>query len=88
MCTFYIDYTNGSSSSQRLTGLPFAPDTSRETTNNVSRIGSAFNEDEGSGSRAMHSVSHTSQGNTFCYVDLLINTAARGVRGTFMYRAV
>ena len=88
LCTFYIDYTNGSHSSQRLTGLPFAPDTSRETINSVSRLGSAFNEDEGSGNRAMHSISHTSAGNTFVYVDLLINAAARGIRGTFMYRAV
>jgi hypothetical protein len=88
LLTFYIDYTNGSHASQRLTGLPFAPDTSRETINSVSRIGSAFNEDAGSGSRAMHSISHTSAGSTYCYVDLLINAAARGVRGTLMYRAV
>ena len=88
LCSFYIDYTNGSHASQRLTGLPFTPDTSRETINSVSRLGSAFNEDEGSGSRAMHSVSHTSQGSTYVYVDLLINAAAKGLRGTFMYRAV
>ena len=87
LCSFYIDYTNGSHSSQRLTGLPFAPDTSREEINSVSRLGSAFNEDQGAGSRAMHSISHTSAGSTFVYVDLLINAASRGLRGTFMYRA-
>jgi hypothetical protein len=87
LCSFYIDYSNGSHSSQRLTGLPFAPDTTREEINNVSRLGSAFNEGESSGNRVMHSISHTSAGSTFCYVDLLINAAARGVRGTLMYRA-
>ena len=68
--------------------MPFAPDTEVEKQLTAyTRIGSAFNEDEGSGSRAMHSVSHTSQGNTFLtYVDLLLKAAARGVRGTFMYR--
>ena len=67
--------------------MPFAPDTSREEINSVSRLGSAFNEDQGAGSRAMHSISHTSAGSTFVYVDLLINAASRGLRGTFMYRA-
>ena len=87
LCSFYIDYTNGASSTQRIAGLPFAPDTTREAINQVSRLGSAFDEDASQGSRTMHSISFTSQGNTRIYVDLIINVAARGVRGTFMYRA-
>ena len=87
LCSFYLDYSNGADSSQRIAGLPFAPDTTREGVNQVSRLGGAFNEGASQGSRAVHSVSFTSQGNTRIYVDLIINVAARGIRGTFMYRA-
>ena len=86
-CSFYLDYSNGSSGSQRITGLPFTPDASREGVTQVSRLGSAFNEDASAGSRFMHSISFTSQGTTRIYVDLIISVAARGVRGTFQYRA-
>ena len=89
LLTFYLDYSNGgTSTSQRLTGLPFAPDTSRETINSVSRLGSAFDEDASAGSRSMHSVSHTSASSTYCYVDIIIGNNTAGIRGTLMYRAV
>ena len=87
LCSFVLDYSNGADSSQRLAGLPFAPDTTREEINQVSRLGSAFQDDASQGSRVMHSISFTSQGTTRAYVDLIINVAARGIRGTLMYRA-
>ena len=87
LCSFYLNYSNGADSSQRIAGLPFAPDSTREAVNQVSRLGSAFNEGASQGSRTTHSISFTSQGTTRIYVDLLINVASRGVRGTFMYRA-
>lgn len=87
LCSFYLDYSNGADSSQRIAGLPFAPDATREAVNQVSRLGGAFNEGASQGSRAVHSISFTSQGTTRIYVDLIINVAARGIRGTFMYRA-
>ena len=87
LCSFYLDYSNGASSSQRIAGLPFAPDATREGVNQVSRLGGAFDEGASQGSRAVHSISFTSQGTTRIYVDLLINVAARGIRGTLMYRA-
>ena len=45
LCSFVLDYSNGADSSQRLAGLPFAPDTTREEINQVSRLGSAFQDD-------------------------------------------
>ncbi len=88
LCSFYIDFTNGgTSTSQRITGLPFTPNSTREGVLSVSRLGSAFDEDESGGNRTMGAVSHTSQGTTRLYVDKLIGNATAGIRGTFMYRA-
>ena len=87
LLSFYLDYSNGSNGSQRIAGLPFVPDATREGSTSVSRLGSVFDEGQSAGNRVMHSISHTSQGTTRAYVDLIINVAAKGIRGTFMYRA-
>ena len=84
---FVIAYSGASSSnSTRIQGLPFAYNSTFETTTNLGRIGVAWNDAESAGNRACHAVGHTGSGTSMIYVDLLTSGTDKTLRGFFQMR--
>ena len=84
---FVMSYSGASSSTNtRIQGLPFAYNSTFETTTNLGRIGTAWNDAESAGSRACHAVGHTGSGTSMIYVDLLTSGTDKTLRGFFQMR--
>ena len=84
---FVMSYSGASSSTTtRIQGLPFAYNSTFETTTNLGRIGTAWNDAESAGSRACHAVGHTGSGTSMIYVDLLTSGTDKTLRGFFQMR--
>ena len=82
-----MSYSGASSSTNtRIQGLPFAYNSTFETTTNLGRIGTAWNDAESAGSRACHAVGHTGSGTSMIYVDLLTSGTDKTLRGFFQMR--
>ena len=87
-CTFYMSFTGASLTNQsRISGLPFAHSTSVEPSVLLSRVGQAHDSSASTGTRNARSVSHTSSGTTWIYVDVITSGTSVSPRGEFVIRA-
>ena len=85
--TFVMSFSGASlSTSSRIQGLPFAYNSTFETSTNMGRIGTHWNDAESAGNRFCHAVGHTGQGTTRIYVDLLTSGTDKTLRGFFQMR--
>ena len=85
--TFVIGFSGASlGNSSRIGGLPFAYNSTFETSTNMGRMGAHWNDAESAGSRVCHAVAHTGQGTTRIYVDLLTSGTDKTLRGFFEMR--
>ena len=85
--TFYMGFTGASlTSSSRIQGLPFAYNSTFETSTNLGRIGSAWNDAESAGSRPAHAIGHTGSGISMIYVDIMTSGTDKIIRGSFEMR--
>jgi hypothetical protein len=84
---FVISFSGASlGTSSRIQGLPFAYNSTFETSTNMGRIGTAWNDAESAGNRACHAVGHTGSGTQMIYVDLLTSGTDKTLRGFFEMR--
>ena len=84
---FVISFSGASlGTNSRIQGLPFAYNSTFETSTNMGRIGTAWNDAESAGNRACHAVGHTGSGTQMIYVDLLTSGTDKTLRGFFEMR--
>jgi len=86
--TFIISFSGASLGTQtRIAGLPFAYSSTFETSSNMGRIGSAWDESASGGSRTCQAIGHTGLGNNMIYADILLSgSSITVVRGSFEMR--